>query len=83
MSDTHAPQRSYRPFLWLGLAFLLLFVSTGRWTLPLAAWLVPVFLLRFIRQQPLVRGFFLGAVASAVAAGVAWRGMIPGSDAVF
>ena len=38
--------------LWLGLALALMTFGTARWTIPLAAWLYPVFLLRFVRTRP-------------------------------
>lgn len=52
-------------YLWLALAFLLLpFAFAPRWTIPLAAWLYPIFLLRFVRTQPLWRGILLVYLAS-------------------
>jgi len=44
-------------------AAALLVVSQGEWIIPLAAWLAPVFLLRFLRTQPARRGLLLGLVA--------------------
>lgn len=56
--------------LWLALAFALsLFALNGRWDIPLAAWLYPLFLLRFVRTQRPALGF-LGAFL--VNAGAAW-----------
>ena len=46
-------------YLWLALAIVLLLFGTARWTIPLAAWLYPIFLLRFLRTQPLWRGILL------------------------
>ena len=54
-------------YLWLALAAAL-FVFTGvRWAIPLAAWLAPLFLLRFVRTQRPLPGFLLAwLVRSAV-----------------
>ena len=49
-------------FLWLALAIVLLPFASARW-IPLAAWLYPIFLLRFVRTQPLWRGILLGYLA--------------------
>ena len=38
-------------FLWLVLAAVGSLLYAGQWTAPLAAWLAPVFLLRFVRTQ--------------------------------
>ena len=35
-----------------------------KWMIPLAAWLYPIFLLRFVRTQPLWRGILLGTWAA-------------------
>ena len=44
------------PVLWLVIGFLLLIVSNGIHAIvPLAAWLAPVFLIRFLRTQPTAR----------------------------
>ena len=44
-------------YLWLVLAFVLsLFAMNGTWDFPLAAWLSPLFLLRFTRtHRPFIK----------------------------
>jgi len=55
-------------YLWLALGTLCsLFAANGRWDLPLAAWLGPLFLLRFTRTRKPLSGFALAWLASAVA----------------
>lgn len=49
------PQKDRWSYLWLILGTLILFL----WRLPLAWWLAPIFLLRFMRTQNARRGFFL------------------------
>ena len=53
--------------LWLALAIVLMpFAMDYRWMIPLAAWLYTIFLLRFVRTQPLWRGILLGYLASVL-----------------
>ena len=70
---------------WLTLAtgFALLILSNGRFAVPLAAWLAPVFLLRFMRHSSPRRGSLL--VYGILFAGfiVMWRGWIPVPAAAF
>src|SRR5215469_14989492 len=56
-------------YLWLALAFVLsLFALNGTWDIALAAWLYPLFLLRFVRTQRPAIGFFGACLANAGAA---------------
>ena len=51
-------------YLWLVVAIVLMpFAMDFKWMIPLAAWLYPIFLLRFVRTQPLWRGILLGYLA--------------------
>jgi hypothetical protein len=56
-------------WVWLAVAAALLVFSNGANTIPLAAWLSPLFLLRFVRKQsfkigvPLVYLLLVGAFA--------------------
>ena len=59
--------------VWLALGLGLMVFGTARWSIPLAAWLYPVFLLRFVRTQPAWRGLALVVLASTVVLGFAWR----------
>jgi apolipoprotein N-acyltransferase len=55
-------------YLWLVLGTLCsLFAANGRWDIPLAAWLGPLFLLRFTRTRKPMSGFALAWLASAIA----------------
>jgi apolipoprotein N-acyltransferase len=53
-------------YLWLALGIVLLPFSDGRWAIALAAWLAPVFVLRFVRTQPLLRGLLLALLANVL-----------------
>ena len=60
----------------LGAAVLLLFAD-GRNTIPLAAWLAPALMLRFVRTQPARRGLPVAYLVMILFRTVAMRGMIP------
>ncbi len=58
-------------------AVVLLLFASGRWIVPVAAWLSPVFLLRFARGgRPLPR-LAIVALAQYAVGCVAWWGMVP------
>ena len=64
-------------WVWLTIALVLLLFANGVNTIPLAAWLAPVFLLRFMRIQSL--GIGLPAAYLMLMGGFAFqfRGMAP------
>ena len=62
-------------FVWLALYAILSFFVGGRWNVPLAAWLAPVFAIRFYRESDRAwRGFFWLWLASALPTILAWNG---------
>jgi apolipoprotein N-acyltransferase len=77
------PQQDRLSYLWLALGILLFAFIQPRWTIPLAAWLYPIFLLRFVRTQPLWRGILLGYLASALVEVFALQGVIPFPGATY
>ncbi|TME00811.1 MAG: nitrilase [Chloroflexi bacterium] len=70
-------QRDRLSYLWLALGILLFAFGTIRWTIPLAAWLYPIFLLRFVRTQPLLRGILLVLLALVLVWEVELPGVVP------
>ena len=70
------PAPDCRSYLWLAVAAALLLVAGGPWGIPLAAWLVLVFLLRFVRTQPLVLGLLLAWLVRSATGAVASQGTI-------
>lgn len=68
---------SGRPWVWLATAAALLLFSNGAYSVPLAAWLAPVFLLRFVRTQSLKVGFAIAYVLLATVFAFQFRGMVP------
>src|SRR5687767_15435220 len=62
-------------YLWLVLAAVLGLFAGGKWNIPLAAWLVPVFMLRFFRDSDKAgRNFLLLWLATAIPAIISWNG---------
>ncbi len=70
-------------YLWLVIAGVLFLFSGGRWAIPLAIWLAPLFLLRFVRRQPPLRGLLLAWLVRAAASAVAVQGWLPVTGIVF
>lgn len=66
---------THRRLIWLAIVAGLGFFIGGRWNIPLAAWLMPVFAMRFFRtsDRPWRDGIALW-LASAVPTIISWRG---------
>ncbi|GLZ39393.1 nitrilase-related carbon-nitrogen hydrolase [Actinokineospora sp. NBRC 105648] len=66
------PRSTERSFVWLVAGGLLsLFAVHGKWDIAVAAWIVPVFLLRYSRGAGVLRGF-LAIVGVQLLAGAFW-----------
>lgn len=62
-------------YLWLILAALPLFFAGGRWNFPLAAWLAPLFAMRFFRDSDKAgRNFLLLWLATTIPTIISWNG---------
>jgi hypothetical protein len=63
--------------------FLILIGSTllpfigAKWSVPVAAWIVPIQILRFFRKSPIKKIFFLGIPLMAIGLAVAYYGIVP------
>jgi apolipoprotein N-acyltransferase len=77
-SDTSTSTQNRWVYLWLFVGAVLLFFSNGRWIVPLATWLAPIFLIRFSRTQPALKGLGLVLVTNVLASVFCWQGIIPG-----
>jgi apolipoprotein N-acyltransferase len=64
-------------FLWLAIGALLMVFANGRWIVPAATWLAPVFLLRFTRTQKAGRGLAVSLLVLMAVYVIAWKGLIP------
>jgi apolipoprotein N-acyltransferase len=77
MNTSHQPQDRFS-WLWLMIGATLIAFASLQPSLPLAAWLAPVFLLRFVRTRRARVGLSLVALAQCVALGINWYfGMAP------
>jgi apolipoprotein N-acyltransferase len=64
-------------------AILLLPFANGANTIALAAWLAPLFLLRFIRAQRIIVGVPLVLAVQVAALAIQYRGMVPFPTAIY
>jgi len=62
---------------WVAAGGILRLFDFGRWTIPLAAWLSPVFLIHFARLNDPLLGAALLWLVMALAGYFALRGVIP------
>src|ERR1700694_503147 len=63
-------------YLWLAIAAALFLFVSGQWGIPLAAWLAPMFLLRFVRTQHPLPGLLLAWLVKSAVAAVTQQGII-------
>jgi apolipoprotein N-acyltransferase len=71
------------PFVLIAISAALLLISNGAHDVPLAAWLSPVFVLRFVRTQRLRLGLPVAYVLLATAFAFQFRDMIPMPGVVY
>lgn len=71
------PDHDISSWLWLALATALLAFANGADTIALAAWLAPVFLLRFVRRQRWLVGLPIAYLILVTAFALQFRGMLP------
>jgi len=76
-------RRAVSPASWLTLtaAVVLLAVSNGRWHIPVAAWLAPALLLRFVLAERTRVALAMAWTGQVAAYCVAWWGIIPAPGA--
>lgn len=54
-----------------------MFLANGRWTVPLATFLAPIFLVRFIRLNKAFKGFLFLVLAGFFSNIFIWKGLMP------
>ncbi len=84
ISQTGPPALQVRPpdrisWLWLAIGLAILPFSTVHAELPLAAWLAPIFIMRFARTQSIRLGLPSVMLVSGAALAFAWRDFFPGT----
>ncbi|PKP51944.1 MAG: hypothetical protein CVT92_11180 [Bacteroidetes bacterium HGW-Bacteroidetes-1] len=70
-------------YIYLLIGFIFLFFFNGKWILPIAAFIAPVFLIRFLRFQKPLKGFLLIVLAGWVSNIFVWKGMMPMSGFLY
>ena len=70
-------------YLLLAIGAFLMLVANGRWIIPYATWLSPIFFLRFMRLQKPLKGFVWVALAMAIVNMIIWWKIIPAPPAVY
>ena len=87
MESSAAPSRgAWRPplaLLWILPAAAMLLGANGHWIVPIAAWLAPVFLLRFVRSQGVLVGSIVGLAVVLAVNFVQWQGLVPLSGVAY
>ena len=64
-------------YLWLLLGALLFIFGSGRWIIPFAVWLSPIFMLRFIRVQKPLWGLIAALIVVIIGNIIALDGVMP------
>ncbi|MDX2442590.1 MAG: nitrilase-related carbon-nitrogen hydrolase [Bacteroidales bacterium] len=64
-------------YIYLLIGFIFLFFFNGKWILPIAAFIAPVFLIRFFRLQKPLKGFILLVLVGWISNIFIWKGMMP------
>ncbi len=77
------PLQDHLSFLWLVVGFVILAFSNGMQIIPIAAWVGPVFMVRFLRTQKAVLGLLLGYLVNAIAFYFAWYAAFQDAGAMF
>ena len=70
------PQKDRWSTLWLAAGAILLSLSTGQFGVALAAWLAPVFLIRFLRSQKTWRGYLVLFPVMYAAFAISWHNIL-------
>ena len=69
--------RNNYSYVYLLIGFVFLFFFNGRWILPIAAFIAPLFLIRFLRYQKPFIGFLFIVLAGWISNIFIWKGMMP------
>ena len=66
--------QNYFPFLWLLIGAVLFIFVNGLHIIPIAAWIAPIFIIRFFRAQKIIRGSLIVLLAMLITQIIAlWR----------
>ena len=70
-------------YIYLIIGFVFLFFFNGRWIIPIAAFIAPIFLIRFYRFHKTFKGFLFMVLAGWVSNIFIWKGMMPTMSGFF
>ena len=82
-ADNHFPLRDRLSFLWLAIGTGILLFANGLAIVPVAAWIGPVFMVRFLRTQKAWLGLLVGYLANAIVFYVQWNAAFQDAGAMF
>jgi len=77
MQNADTVQIDRQSYIWLAIAALLLIFANGSWIIPVASWLGPVFMVRFLRGQKPLKGLLIGYIVLASLFFISWKGVAP------
>jgi len=77
MEKTLNKRRIQYSYIYLLIGFIFLFFFNGKWILPIAAFIAPIFFIRFLRFQKPFKGFLIIVFAGWIANIFVWKGMLP------
>ena len=75
--------RIHSSYFYFLLGFIFLFFFNGRWILPIAAFIAPIFIIRFLRFHKPIKGFLFLVIAGLVSNIYIWKYMMPISSGPF
>jgi apolipoprotein N-acyltransferase len=81
--QTNGMKSGLLSYLWLIIGAILSLFANGNWIVPIATWLFPIFIIRFLRDQKRIWGIILCAIAFTVINILAWQDMIPLSGILY
>jgi apolipoprotein N-acyltransferase len=70
----------YLSFLWLFIGAVLFIFANGLHIIPIAAWIAPIFIIRFSRAQKILRGSLIVLLVIIITQTIAWWGFFPIPD---
>src|SRR3972149_3282421 len=81
--QTNGMKSDQLSYLWLIIGAILSLFANGNWIVPIATWLFPIFIIRFLRGQKRIWGIILCALAFTGINILAWQDMIPLSGILY
>lgn len=75
--------KTHSSYFYFLLGFIFLFFFNGRWILPIAAFIAPIFLIRFLRFHKPIKGLLFLVIAGFVSNIFIWKDMMPISGPIY